>query len=145
VTLNCTASDSESGLANPSDASFDLATAVSPDAEDGAASTDSRQVCDVATNCAAAGPIPGNKVDKKSPDVSCEAADGVWHPANVSISCTSSDGGSGLGDSNQATFLLATSVLAGNETANAATGSANVCDAVNNCSSADQRCTAVRT
>ena len=136
VTLNCTASDGESGLANPSDSSFDLVTAVPADTEDGNASTDSRQVCDVATNCAPAGPIPGNKVDKKLPDISCAAADGVWHPANVSVSCTSSDGGSGLADSGQATLFLATHVLAGNETANAATGSANVCDAVNNCSPA---------
>lgn len=31
--------------------------------------TDSRQVCDVAGNCATAGPVAGNKVDKKAPEV----------------------------------------------------------------------------
>jgi hypothetical protein len=70
VALACTASDSASGLANPADASFLLQTSVPPGSEDGAASTDSRVVCDVAGNCATAGPIGGNRIDRKAPTIS---------------------------------------------------------------------------
>ena len=136
ATVSCTASDSESGLANPSDASFDLTTAVPANIEDGNASTDGRQVCDVATNCANADPIAGNKVDKKSPVVNCATADGIWHAGNVTVSCTATDGGSGLADSSQTNLSLATSVGAGVETTNASTDSPNVCDAVGNCAAA---------
>lgn len=67
VSVGCTASDSESGLVNPADASFSLATSVAPGTEDPNASTDSRGVCDVDGNCAMAGPLTGNMVDLRSP------------------------------------------------------------------------------
>ena len=66
VTLACTASDSGSGLAIPSDASFSLSTSVAAGAENANASTSSRVVCDVAGNCATA-EISGNKIDRKGP------------------------------------------------------------------------------
>ena len=83
-----------------------------------------------------ADPIAGNKVDKKSPVVSCATADGIWHAGNVTVSCVATDGGSGLADSSQANLSLATSVGAGVETTNASTDSPNVCDAVGNCAAA---------
>src|SRR6185503_13457193 len=46
VALACTASDNGTGLANSSDASFSLVTAVAAGAEDANASTNSRIVCD---------------------------------------------------------------------------------------------------
>src|SRR5207244_9652972 len=67
VSIPCTANDSGSGLANPADASFSLSTSVPAGSEDANASTDSRQVCDNAGNCTTAGPISGNKIDRKAP------------------------------------------------------------------------------
>src|SRR3954465_6099714 len=64
VSIACTASDSESGLADPSDASFSLSTSVAAGEEAADALTDSRLVCDVAINCTPAGPIGANQVDK---------------------------------------------------------------------------------
>jgi hypothetical protein len=72
------------------------------------------------------------KVDKKAPAVSCGSADGVWHNSNVSIACTATDGGSGLASSADASFSLSTTVAAGDENGNAATGAKSVSDAVGN-------------
>ena len=69
VLLACTASDLQSGLANPVDASFSLSSHTAAGAETSNALTDSRQVCDKAGNCAVAGPIAGSKVDRKPPSI----------------------------------------------------------------------------
>jgi len=74
--------------------------------------------------------------DAVPPIVVCAAADGVWHAANVSIGCTAEDRGSGLADPADAAFSLATSVPAGTEDANAATGTRRVCDTAGNCATA---------
>ena len=71
VAIACAASDPGSGLANAANASFTLITHVAIGTDTADAATDSRQVCDNAGNCATAGPITGNKVDKKAPAVSC--------------------------------------------------------------------------
>jgi len=76
------------------------------------------------------------KIDNTPPTVSCGAADGNWHAADVPILCTASDGGSGLANPAQASFSLTTSVPSGTETANASTNSVQVCDAVGNCTTA---------
>lgn len=136
VAISCTASDAVAGLANAGDAAFTLSTSVAAGTETSAAATGTRTVCDRRGNCATAGPIGGNKVDRKAPSVSCASADGVWHATNVSLGCTASDGGSGLQASGDASFSLATTVPAGVETATAATGSRSVCDAVGNCATA---------
>jgi hypothetical protein len=54
VTLSCSASDDASGLANPADASFTIATDVPDGSQAADASTSSHVVCDVAGNCATA-------------------------------------------------------------------------------------------
>ncbi len=73
--------------------------------------------------------------DTTAPVVSCGAADGEWHDDNVTIACTASDGESGLASSGDAAFSLSTSVVAGTENANAATGiHPAICDVVGNCS-----------
>jgi hypothetical protein len=69
VSIACTASDSESGLAHSEDASFTLTTTVASGAEDANASTGSHDVCDVAGSCATAGPVAGNQVDRKAPTI----------------------------------------------------------------------------
>lgn len=98
VTIACTASDAESGLADPSDASFSLSTNVAVGIEAANASTDSRQVCDRVDNCATAGPISGNMVDKKAPAVSIASPGGETYLLNelVSASYACADEGSGI-------------------------------------------------
>ncbi len=133
VSIACTASDAGSGLGDSADASFNLTTNVADGTEDENASTGTHQVCDGVGNCDTAGPVAGNKVDKKNPTVSCDGADGNWHANDVSIACTASDSGSGLAVLGDASFNLATNVSADTETANAATNTHQVCDAVSHC------------
>jgi hypothetical protein len=98
VSIACTASDALSGLANSSDASFSLSTHVSPGTETADAQTDTRQVCDVAGNCATAGPIGGNMVDEKPPDINIAAptASDYAHSATITLDYGATDGGAGL-------------------------------------------------
>lgn len=133
VLLACTASDERCGLADPSDSSFSLSTNVPAGSELADASTGIRQVCDLAGNCATAGPIARNKVDKRAPHVACGTADGLWHATDVNIACNAADGGSGLAVPADASFSLSTSIPPGTETSNASTGTRQICDAVLNC------------
>jgi hypothetical protein len=75
----------------------------------------------------------GGATDTTSPTIECGSADGAWHAQNVSIACTASDSGSGLANAGDAAFELATGVAAGAETADASTGSREVCDKAGNC------------
>ena len=98
VALACTASDSGTGLANPADASFSLVTSVGAGFETANASTDSRVVCDVEGNCATAGPIAGNKIDRKAPSIAVTTpANGAVYPLNENVPADyqCADGGSG--------------------------------------------------
>jgi len=99
VSIACTAGDSVSGLSNAADANFSLSTSVPAGTETTNAATGTRPVCDVAGNCATAGPIDGNMVDKKPPTISASAPTAgstylVNQTVNASYSCT--DGGSGV-------------------------------------------------
>lgn len=99
VSIACTAGDSGSGLANVGDASFSLSTSVPSGTETANAATGTHSVCDVAGNCATAGPVGDNMVDKKPPsiNVSSPAAGGSYllnQAVNASYSCA--DGGSGV-------------------------------------------------
>src|SRR5205823_1317688 len=73
------------------------------------------------------------QLDKTKPALRCGAADGVWHPDDVSIACAASDSGSGLASGGDASFALTTTVPSGTEADNAATGSRTVCDLADNC------------
>jgi hypothetical protein len=95
IFIGCTARDDGSGLADPLlDARFSLSTSVPAGAEDGNASTGMRQICDVARNCATAGPIAGAKIDRKAPtltlpaDVTVDATSPVGASVNYSASAT---------------------------------------------------------
>jgi hypothetical protein len=136
VSIACTASDGGSGLANLADASFNLSTSVAGGTETAGASTGTHTVADAVGNDVTAGPVNGNMIDRKDPEVSCGSADGVWHAANVLIACGASDGGSGLANSADANFSLSTSVALGTETDNASTGTHSVADAVGNSATA---------
>jgi Glycine rich protein len=75
------------------------------------------------------------KLDRSAPTVDCEAPDGRWHAADVSLSCSASDGGAGLADAADADFSLTTSVVPDSETANAATNGRTIEDAAGNSTS----------
>lgn len=99
VSISCTANDSTSGLIDSDDSSFNLTTNVPANTETANASTDSRTICDVAANCATAGPVGGNKVDKRPPGitVTTPSADAVYLlNQSVAASYTCTDGGSGV-------------------------------------------------
>jgi hypothetical protein len=136
VTVSCSAADATSGLANAADASFTLSTSVPSGTESSSAMTGSHQVCDVAGNCATAGPIGPFQIDQTAPSISCGSADGVWHAQDVGIACTASDTGSGLANPADASFSLSTNVATGTETATASTGTHQVCDVAGNCATA---------
>jgi len=76
------------------------------------------------------------KIDGTTPSVACQAPDGLWHAADVSVACTATDPGSGLASPTDASFSLSTSVPAGTETASASTGTRPVCDVAGNCTTA---------
>ena len=98
ITLACTATDAQSGLANAGDASFSLSTNVAGGMETNNATTDTRQICDKAGNCATAGPIGGNMIDKKPPAITITAPNGAYtlnQVVSASYGCI--DGGSGVG------------------------------------------------
>ena len=135
VTIGCTATDGGSGVDPSSDESFNLSTNVSVGTETSNAQTNSKDVSDAVGNEATAGPIGGNKVDKKAPWISCGSADSLWHANNVSIACSASDGGSGI-PAADGSFSLSTSVADGDEDGDAATGTRDVTDAVGNKSTA---------
>src|SRR5206468_578815 len=93
----CTATDAGSGLADPAEASFGLATSVPPGSETADAATGTHQVCDMTGNCATAGPVGGNKVDRKAPTISLTSpASGADYPTNASAAAAynCSDAGS---------------------------------------------------
>jgi hypothetical protein len=100
VSISCTASDNGVGLADPADAGFTLTTSVEAGTETADAPTGSREeVCDAADNCAIAGPVGGNRVDKKAPDTTASLGsynEGDWTNQGVTVTLDASDGGSGV-------------------------------------------------
>jgi hypothetical protein len=136
VSIACIASDSGSGLASAADASFSLSTSVGVGSETNNALTDTRTVCDNAGNCASAGPIASNLIDRKAPDVLCGFSDGLWHASDAEIGCTATDGGAGLADPADTSFVLSTNVPTDTEDADAATDSRLVADTVGNAATA---------
>ena len=99
VSIACNGSDGLSGLANSADASFNLVTAVSSGVETDHASTGSRTVSDRAGNSTVAGPIGGNKVDRKAPVITIDqpsAATSYTHADTLHLAYSVTDAGSGV-------------------------------------------------
>ena len=98
VSLGCTATDAVSGLANAADATFSLTTSLPAGSENTNVSTNDRSVRDLAGNGATAGPIGGNKIDKKPPSITIGVPVAGTYIINqvvpASYGCV--DGGSGL-------------------------------------------------
>jgi uncharacterized repeat protein (TIGR01451 family)/uncharacterized delta-60 repeat protein len=98
ASISCNSSDSVSGLESSTNASFTLTTAVPANTETNNASTDSRQVCDIAGNCSTAGPVTGNMIDKKSASISISSPLASTYQRNqlVTAQYSCADGGSGV-------------------------------------------------
>jgi YVTN family beta-propeller protein len=98
VSIPCSAIDTSSGLSLSGDAGFSLSTSVIAGNETSNSMTGSRNVCDNAGNCATAGPISGNKVDKKAPTIVITTPTSAFYVLNQSVaaSFTCQDGGSGV-------------------------------------------------
>jgi hypothetical protein len=98
VAIGCSSADAGSGLADPTDASLSLSTAVAAGAETSNAATTTHDVCDVAGNCATAGPVGGVRVDKKGPAISVSAPSATTYALNQTVASSygCNDGGSGL-------------------------------------------------
>lgn len=92
-------------------------------ARDGAGRTSAWQVLELA-------------VGTTAPDIARDSADGRWHAAAVSLGCMAADATSGLASVGDARFSLTTSVANGDETADAATGTRDVCDRAGNSTTA---------
>jgi hypothetical protein len=94
VVISCSAADTGSGLASPSDASFTLTTSVPADTETASAATGSRQVCDSSGNCATAGPLEPNMVDRRPPTVDIDSPSAGTYtlnePVTAEYSCADS-------------------------------------------------------
>jgi Tol biopolymer transport system component len=99
VTIACAASDAGSGLADPAEARFTLSTSVASGSETADATTDTHNVCDAAGNCSTAGPIGGNRVDRRAPSITISApVDGAVYQLGATVSAVYScdDDGSGV-------------------------------------------------
>src|SRR5262249_26043739 len=88
-----------SGLADAADASFTLSTAVPAGVETANALTGTHTVCDAAGNCVTAGPIAGNKIDRKGPSINITTpAQSAVYVLNATVPAgyACDDGGSGV-------------------------------------------------
>jgi hypothetical protein len=135
VSLACTAVDGGSGLANSADAAFTLTTSVAPGTENANAATGSRSVCDVAGNCKSAGPIGGNKIDRKGPAISITAPpNGAVYELNQAVSALYGCSDTGSGSSTCAGPVASSSPI-NTSTLGVKTFVVNATDAVGNASS----------
>ena len=79
VSVPCTATDAQSGLATTSQASFALSASIAAGTSNANASTNSVQVCDNVDNCTQAGPYTGIEIDNTSPTIS------IINPTNNAV------------------------------------------------------------
>lgn len=142
VEIVCTAVDGGSGLANESLSELTLTTSVGQGSADPAASTDSREVCDLVGNCTTAGPISGLDVDLAAPSVSCTPDDArpvdEWRNAPFGFTCSISDVGSGL-DGAPASLPVTASIEDGQASSEvtATPAISQACDRAGNCTPLD--------
>lgn len=120
------------GLSGPADELARLRAAL-PAGQEGVVTTGSLDVCDTAGNCATAGPVAGVRLDTKPPVAACTPPPPGPLAVEATAPCTAADAGSGLRETDEAAFVLSTSVGAGNADPAAETGSNEVCDVTDNC------------
>lgn len=74
------------------------------------------------------------QIDTAPPDGNCKVPNqGIWYNHNVAFGCAPTDATSGLAQSAPTSFNLTTNVASGSASANAATGSQQLCDVAGNC------------
>ena len=96
----------------------------------------SYSAADVAGNASATGST-SVAIDTSAPDVQCVPPDpSAWFATDVTVHCTSTDGGVGLANSGDAAFDLTTSTPAGTQSGTVVTPSRSVCDKLGNCKTA---------
>ena len=101
ISLQCTAADAGSGLADTTKATFALSTSVTPGSETADAATNAMQVCDRAGNCTTVGPVHGIRIDRRAPQITVATpTDGglVAIGSHLTAAFTCSDEGSGIAD-----------------------------------------------
>ena len=97
IVIDCTPTDTGSGLIAADAGAFTLQTSVPAGTETNNASTDSRTISDRVGHQTTAGPITGLKVDKKAPVITPgDIANTTWRNSSLSQLFQASDGGSGL-------------------------------------------------
>jgi hypothetical protein len=125
VTIACTAGDGGSGVTPASNESFSLSTNVPADTQTSNAQTNSKNVSDAVGNSTAAGPVGGNKVDKKGPVVTLTCPTAVKVGSSANASWSASDGaGSGVAAPGSGSVALATGSI-GMHTASVPGGTAS--------------------
>lgn len=136
LTVDCTASDSGSGLAAAGDASFTMVAELpAGDAVAAGAAFAPREVCDAVGNCTDV-PLPiGAGLDDEAPIVICEPTPGLWVNTAIEVRCTADDGaGSGLADPSEAAFVLTADIPDGTVDKDVQLPvHPQICDAVGNC------------
>lgn len=131
VSVTCTATDAGSQVRAP-DSVFTLTANIANGTASSTVALPRRTVCDLAGNCARTPSRSGGRIDRVLPKAVCAGPRGV-HYAEVVVTCTATDVGSGLADPSRHTFTLGTSVGAGNKDAKAMTNSLPLCDQAGNC------------
>ena len=135
ASVSCTAQDPESGLATPGQAKFTLQSAVAAGTSSAHAHTQALEVCDLAGNCAQAGPIGPLKIDRQAPVVSCATPRRWLRGASASLTCHARDDGSGLANPSESKFKLRAALARAGEGLVQST-SRSICDRVGNCTTA---------
>ncbi len=111
VTVECTASDGGSGLADTADASFTLSTAVPAGQESNGALTGTRFVRDAVGNSVTVGPY-SFKIDRKGPVLTLSCPTGLILQNATSVATWSAtDGGSGVAGSTSGGVPLDTATV----------------------------------
>jgi hypothetical protein len=93
----CSATDHGSGLTGPT--TLTLSTDVAAGTETATARTNSGIVCDGVGNCSTAGPVTGNRIDRRGPDITIRTptTGRYFLHSTVAADYTCADGGSGVG------------------------------------------------
>jgi hypothetical protein len=133
ATVACTSVDPGSGLADAADATVALTVTTPAGTVAKAVPYPTKQVCDLAGNCATTPSVGTADLDGSAPQVTCSAPPAGVSAINVTFTCTATDDGSGLADPHLATFTLSTTVGDGQSDAAAKTATAQVCDVAGNC------------
>ena len=132
VAVSCTADDHEGSGLDDADQVFEIAATI-PDGTVGTAvALGSRTVCDAADNCASTPAFATGRIDRVMPKAVCSVPPGPY-AVEVTVTCVTSDIGSGLADPEHATFTLRTDVGDGAHDTAAYTSTREVCDIAGNC------------